>query len=317
LNNRYGDPQDKAVLLTTFLRKMDVEAYPVLLAAKQVKDLQSTLPIPGLMKNILVAYKLKGKTYYIDPMSSFCRPNWIDGRYQNRKAIAIFPEDFEFITTPQTAIDASKSLVRLDAKLDKKGNLSGTFHITSRGYFDTHLRKRLRYKNSDELDIFFTGIAANIQGGIDLIDYRFTNPEDLKKSIKINLQFKTANYLTKQGTRLKFSIPRLGMPSTEVADYSNLKEREYPLVLGTKREYDITASIKLLKDFVLQYSPQKKSKNNESAHFDIISSEKNSTLQFSSEFKIISERVPIKNYPIFRKLQNDYFNLNNWLVIFK
>lgn len=317
LDNRYGDPQDKAVLLTALLQATNVDAYPVLVAANQIADLQKTLPVPSLMKNILVAYKLNGKTNYIDPMTAFCKPNWLSERFQNRQAIAISPKKFEFITTPQTPIDASKSLVKLNASLDEEGTLRGTFEVTATGYFDRLVRNQLRYKNSDELDILFASIAAGIRGGTDIVNYTFTNPENLKKTMKVSLQFESPNYLTKQGKRLKLSIPKLGIRGADVSDFSTLKERDYDLMLGTKREYKFNASIQIPADFDLQYSPQGKSDKNRLADFNIVSSVENNTVSFSTEFQFETNRVPVSDYSAFRKVQNDYFNQNNWLFIFE
>ncbi|MBC3918939.1 DUF3857 domain-containing transglutaminase family protein [Undibacterium sp. CY18W] len=67
LARRYGDCKDKSLLLVTILRKLGIEASPVLISASNPKLAGKMLPTPLAFDHAIVRARVNGKTYYLDP----------------------------------------------------------------------------------------------------------------------------------------------------------------------------------------------------------------------------------------------------------
>jgi len=84
LKQRFGDCKDKAYLLCTLLRAMDIEAYPVLNNTTYKKTISTWLPSPGIFDHCTVCVKINNKTYWFDGtissqrglLSSISYPNY-------------------------------------------------------------------------------------------------------------------------------------------------------------------------------------------------------------------------------------------------
>ncbi|MFZ6778209.1 DUF3857 domain-containing protein [Undibacterium sp. Ji83W] len=67
LARRYGDCKDKSLLLVTLLRKLGIEASPVLISASNPAMPTKMLPTPMAFDHAIVRAKVNGKLYYLDP----------------------------------------------------------------------------------------------------------------------------------------------------------------------------------------------------------------------------------------------------------
>lgn len=67
LKQRYGDCKDKSYLLVSLLGAMGIEAYPVLVSSEARRLPTKTLPEAGWFDHVVVAIRLDGATYYVDP----------------------------------------------------------------------------------------------------------------------------------------------------------------------------------------------------------------------------------------------------------
>lgn len=67
LSRRFGDCKDKTLLLLSLLRRMGMEAEPVLLSARQRKGLDQYLPSSSVFDHVIVRAHVAGKAYYLDP----------------------------------------------------------------------------------------------------------------------------------------------------------------------------------------------------------------------------------------------------------
>ena len=67
LARRYGDCKDKSLLLVTLLRKLGIEASPILISASNPAMPTKMLPTPMAFDHAIVRAKVNGKLYYLDP----------------------------------------------------------------------------------------------------------------------------------------------------------------------------------------------------------------------------------------------------------
>jgi Domain of Unknown Function with PDB structure (DUF3857)/Transglutaminase-like superfamily len=70
---RFGDAKDKALLLTTILRTLGIEASPVLVSSELRQTLQDWLPTASEFDHAVVKVTVEGRSYWLDPTESFQR----------------------------------------------------------------------------------------------------------------------------------------------------------------------------------------------------------------------------------------------------
>jgi hypothetical protein len=73
LQQRFGDCKDKAYLLCTLLRAMNIEAYPVLINTTFKKTITGWLPSPTTFDHTTVCARLNGRDYFLDATVSYQR----------------------------------------------------------------------------------------------------------------------------------------------------------------------------------------------------------------------------------------------------
>lgn len=67
LEKRYGDCKDKTYLLLTLLRRLGIEASPVLVSLQAPRAPAKGLPSPWLFDHVIVQARVEGKTVYLEP----------------------------------------------------------------------------------------------------------------------------------------------------------------------------------------------------------------------------------------------------------
>lgn len=328
LKNMYGDPQDKVVLLVTLLKAVGVNAYPVLvptpkwgyfsivgLSRSILTDMDNSLAVPSQFNSIMVAIEHNGDIQFVSLIGQFNRYGWIPDSYQGKDGLIIKEDAARFVEIPVLNEKESKAQVTLNAEIDEQGNLKGTFELKTTGYCDFNVRNQLKHKNKDEQDIFFKGVVNNIRGGSKLISYDFTDPEDLTSDMNVKVVFESPNYATFQGDKVRFNIPQLFIYGANIGNYSSIQKRNYDLELYSKRIYSYNAKIEIPEGFEVEYLPNPDVKDNENAEFIIESKMGDNEIIFNSDFILKQKKVNVSEYEDFKKLQDGYFNRNNWIVI--
>lgn len=73
LAQRFGDCKDKAYLLCTILRGLNIEAFPVLINSGYKKNVSTRLPSPKAFDHVTVQVILNNSSFFFDPTISYQR----------------------------------------------------------------------------------------------------------------------------------------------------------------------------------------------------------------------------------------------------
>lgn len=73
LARRFGDCKDKALLLTTMLQALGIDAAPALVNTESGQTLDSRLPSPYAFDHVIVHVRLNGRVYWLDGTRTFQR----------------------------------------------------------------------------------------------------------------------------------------------------------------------------------------------------------------------------------------------------
>jgi transglutaminase-like putative cysteine protease len=83
---KYGDCKDKALLFTTILKALGIDAYPALVNTEETKLLAQRLPAVNLFNHVIVTLELNGDRIWLDPTL-----NYQEGQLKN-----LFQPDYGF-----------------------------------------------------------------------------------------------------------------------------------------------------------------------------------------------------------------------------
>jgi hypothetical protein len=73
VRKRYGDCKDKAFLLTTLLRALEIDASVALVSTRRMRRLDTLPPAPQLFNHAIVRARLEGKTLWLDATDPWAR----------------------------------------------------------------------------------------------------------------------------------------------------------------------------------------------------------------------------------------------------
>jgi lipoprotein NlpI len=94
LQHRFGDCKDKAYLLMTLLRQLDMDASPLLLSASRPKLPAKMAPTPLAFDHVIVQLRLDGKNFYLDPtlLGQAGGLDTMGVRYDGAASLVVAPE---------------------------------------------------------------------------------------------------------------------------------------------------------------------------------------------------------------------------------
>jgi transglutaminase-like putative cysteine protease len=230
-SNRYGVCRDKAALLASMLRVVDVEAFPVIIMAGPKKD--EEVPQPLFNHAVTAALGVDGEYVLMDSTDENTKdifPSYL----QNMSYIVARPEGDTLRTSP--IIPAEDNLIRITntATLDSDGNLEGESAIVFEGINDTVYRGYLSKIKPDERRRFFEGHIKRSMPTAELDDWEIL-PEELRDTsqpMTVNISYSAKNLLIEGKDKKMLSLPKLG-GSVGYANFligqTGLEERKYPL----------------------------------------------------------------------------------------
>lgn len=163
LKRRYGDCKDKSYLLITLLQELGYDAYPVLLSARSSKAAERSIASPSVFDHVIVAIKLNGTSYYVDPTQT-------GQKVAVDKIAAPFPGARVLLAQPSTS-----SLATLP---ERRENL-----VLAEQNIDIHIPDVDGYANIDYRYIYRGAYAEWARQAYDGLSHK-----DKKKSVLMQLE---------------------------------------------------------------------------------------------------------------------------------
>ncbi|MES2036224.1 MAG: DUF3857 domain-containing protein [Pseudomonadota bacterium] len=233
LARRYGDCKDKSLLLVTLLRKLGIEASPVLISASNPAMPTKMLPTPMAFDHAIVRAKLNGKVYYLDPTRAAQYGPLVNmGQvHEGAQVLVIQKDTHELAGVPKNEEGTPTVTGRLEKiRLDKLDGVA-EFQVTHQyaGIDAEHARFYLGRQSKEQLKNSYIASVlrrypnAELKSGPTVTDNRQAN------TLNIELNFQIPGMLTKNsiGWQMRYQA-------------SNMRERFF-LPENPKRKQPLTA----------------------------------------------------------------------------
>jgi transglutaminase-like putative cysteine protease len=230
-SNRYGVCRDKAALLVSMLRIVDIEAFPVIIMAGPKKDEE----VPQPMFNHAVTAALGDDGEYIlmdstDENTKDIFPSYL----QNMSYIVARPEGETLLTSPIIPADDNLLKITSTGTLSETGDLSAESTLLFEGINDTVYRGYFSKIKPEERRRFFEGHLKKSMPSAELQKLKILPVElrDTTQPLSVKLVYTADNLLVKGEDNAMLSLPKLGS-SLGYANFligqTGLEERKYPI----------------------------------------------------------------------------------------
>jgi len=229
--NRYGVCRDKAALLASMLRIVDVEAFPVIIMAGPKKD--EEVPQPMFNHAVTAALGDDGEYVLMDSTDENTKdifPSYL----QDMSYIVARPEGETLLTSP--TIPATDNLLKITSTgtLDETGKLTAQSSLVFEGINDTVYRGYFSKIKPEERKRFFEGHIKKSMPTAELQTLEILPAElrDTTQPLTIKLGYTAENLLIEGAQNKLLNLPKLGR-SLGYANFligqTGLDIRKYPL----------------------------------------------------------------------------------------
>jgi len=226
---RGGVCKDKAGLLVAMLREAGFPAYIVMInVGHRVED----LPANQFNHAIVAVHQPDGSFIYVDPTWGE-KSRELFSNYEQLQSTIIATEEGEDLTlTPPRPPDENLTRITAKSKIELDGKLTSEIEIGANGASEQEFRTMIKYAPKAKIRERFVEIVRRISPEAKLIDYSYSDVDDLSKAFVMNISYEVENYGFKAGDNLLFKIPA-----------ANSIEQYYQIFSATKldkRKYDIS-----------------------------------------------------------------------------
>jgi hypothetical protein len=244
MENRYGDPRDKAVLLVSMLRAAGVDAWPALVNDAPVTFV-ADVPTLEQFDSILIAVKTAGDYAFLDPFVDNALYGHLEWGHGNTALIVSDEGAGELVDIPSflPSENTTDRMVIADIREDGSAELVATAEVS--GIFDRRCRARLKDATGSEVQKFFTESTGSIGPGATDVEHFVTDLKDLTEPVRMRQTIDAPGFAVPQGDMMIVRTPEFPFAYAWVGAEPKLSEREfsYDLPAELMGRYEFRATI--------------------------------------------------------------------------
>ncbi|MGC8716425.1 MAG: DUF3857 domain-containing protein [bacterium] len=223
---KYGDCKDKATLLISMFKEINIPAYYVLVRTRD----RGALPVdsPGFQfDHAICAIKFNNKLYFLDGTAEDNRFGYIPSMDQGTKALLI--EDGKPLLVDIPVDDASINVKARDIKIElaKDGSIKGETKVTLKGFYDTFLRGQWKSASDREIKEALGASLNSLVPNASLDSYKLSNLRNIDEDVWEEYSFHAPGYAQVAGNTISF-LPSI-MERLESSESVAKTTRTYPI----------------------------------------------------------------------------------------
>ncbi len=317
-DNRYGVCRDKAALLATMLRLVDIEAFPVIIMAGPKKD--EEVPQPFFNHAVTAALDENGAYILMDSTDENTKdifPSYL----QNMSYLVARPEGETLLTTPVIPAQDNLLTISTGGSLNAAGTLNAQSTLLFEGINDTVYRGYFSQIKPEERRRFFEGhlkkqLPSAVLESLEILPVEL---RDTTQPLTIKLGYSAEDLLIEGPANKMFKPPRLGA-SLGYANFllgqTGLDERKYPLYTRMTAGIRETVELELPDDLGTINIPDYQSIDTKPLTWDIRMARRDGTLFTTNTFLLNTvEFSPEEYLELKQNLKDIEYNLRKNLIV--
>lgn len=169
-SRRYGDCKDKAWLLSTLLRALDIDAAPALVSFSSTRAIVDRLPAATQFDHVIVRAEIDGEVYWLDPTNGHQRGPLAHRAMPEYGAALVIaegvtaPEPMAGAATPPNQLTVEERYVPQD-----DGSIRFSLRSTYVGASATHVRSLVASTGIEELSRRYADHYSKLHGELEVV----------------------------------------------------------------------------------------------------------------------------------------------------
>lgn len=311
--NKYGDPRDKAVLLSALLASYGVESIPVLVMNSTAQF--SDLPVLRQFSHIILAVPQGADTLWLDPTTEYYSPGELPYSRSYGKA-CILAHGMPLLTpiTP-SPIESRSVKTTMQLVLALNGDLSGTVASEPRGHFAASARATFKDQKQQERDIYFQRVVSRFGQGSKTTKFDMTDPADMSAHFVVTMGFESPGYGVKQDDLLLVEVPTNPFSFGTTGFYPSLPEVKYPISLPSRGRAETEIIMNIPAGYKVSYLAPPLIVDNKYLHLELSAVPGQESITWRATTEIKADKVSLEDYRTVREAYETYALPKNRLAI--
>jgi hypothetical protein len=297
-NDKNGSEVEINMMLIVLLRKLDIQADPVLLSTRSHGVIRSTYPTLSGFNYVVAKAIIDEKDYLMDASYPYLPSGMLPEKALNGQGRLISKDYTDWVDlTPEKSY---KVVNMYTLELNDEGVFIGNIQTSDKGYAALNARKTLgKYDSEDE---YIEYLQDNYQG-LSVKSYEFTDREDFNKDMKEKYTVEISDKAIEAGNLLYFN------PMFYEAMEENpfkLAERLYPVEYAFKRDMTYMLNIIIPEGYKLEEKPEDEAVSlpDNAAKFTYRISVMGNRVQVISKYSINKLIYPSEDYAYLKEFFN-------------
>ncbi|MFC5861567.1 DUF3857 domain-containing protein [Acidicapsa dinghuensis] len=326
--NRYGDCKDKTTLLISMLQVAGIRAYympvdsrrgvvdpddPSLLGNHMITAIEIPADVQDTRLQAVVKAR-DGKRYLIfDPTNERTPAGDLPAYEQGGYGLLAAGDASQVMQLPILTPDASGAERVGEFKLTADGLLTGSVETTRMGDEGGDVRQTLKQEDQKELhDGLERSLGQDIPG-VSLIGFKYDEPKDLDKPVKLHYELSAQQYARQAGPLL---LVRPRVVGSDVLPSDN-KTRTVPIDLEATGHWHDSYDIALPEGYAVDEMPDPVNLEMDFASYHSSVTSKGKTLHYERDYKVKEVELPSGRAQDFRKLESTILTDEKSTVVLK
>ncbi len=253
LERGYGDCKDKAVLLTSLAREVNIEVYFALLRTTPMGKVEQKVPNQQFNHAIVYLPKQEGfpEGFFLDPTTDGLDIGNLRMDDQGAVSLVIDPkgQGYQFIPIPYQPPELQYANHDITIKVAGPDSVEATDRITMRGGYAENIRRVLRNKAySDKL---FEQLGSALFTASTLTASSPPTTEDIFKPLNLSVTVDDSNSLSTENNQYRLRLPN----TFGTSGLTSLTARKLPLRLGPYQTENFHIAVDLPKGYRVSRAP--------------------------------------------------------------
>lgn len=246
-------PTDMAVLLTAVLQRLGVEAWPVLAAPVQRRDLEKNLPQPETLARLVLAVSRPGGGWWwIDPGSPGELLSSPPAGIQEVGALLVGPEGSRLISTPCSDAEENLRDLQMEVRVEPDGKAELTMSMAADGLAAALWRSLVREladtpaaEREEMLGRLFQNLAQGFVASGRVYSYYFPEALDPSRPFQLSatVMFNELATPRQDGKALAMPVPLFG--GDRLASLAGPGARTFPVKFDYPLRDDLRVHVAL------------------------------------------------------------------------
>ncbi|RPH94488.1 DUF3857 domain-containing protein [candidate division KSB1 bacterium] len=311
--NKYGDPRDKAVLLTSLLRAYGFNPVPVLVQNSSTPF--SNLPVLEQFRHIILAVPTESDTIWLDPTADFYTPGTLPYNATLGTGCMLTAGAPMLLNVPAGSADSrgAKTEIRTTLKLD--GELTGSAVCVPQGDRAASARRQFKDQKAQERDIYTQTVASSFGQGTNVKGFTVSNVADLNEPVAVQLDFECPEFAVKQGDLMLVELPGMPFDFGSTGFYPALPQVKYPVQLPGRRRTISEVTLSIPQGYAVSFMPSPLVIDNPFVNFELTTSQEQSVIRWTQTVEIKGDKVSVADYPALRDAYEALVIPKNRMVI--